>query len=136
MFTRLSNKGSSSPILRLETSFGGGKTHDEIAIWHIAKSGRNIEGLDRFTDLEIIPTQPIQVAAMDGKDLDAQNGVIHQDTGVTTYTLWGEIAYQIGGVEGYQLLQKSDLTFLSPGTSVMEVLTYIPHFFFATLYST
>ncbi|MGI0480571.1 ATP-binding protein [Geminocystis sp. CENA526] len=122
VFTRLSGKGSGSPILRLETSFGGGKTHDEIAIWHIAKSGRKIQGLDRFTDLDIIPTQAIQVAAIDGRDLDAQNGVIHQDTGVTTYTLWGEIAYQIGGVEGYQLLQKSDLTFLSPGTSVMEVL--------------
>ncbi|MTF40384.1 ATP-binding protein [Cyanobacterium aponinum] len=122
VFTRLSGKGSGSPILRLETSFGGGKTHDEIAIWHIAKSGRNIEGLERFTDLDIIPTQAIQVAAIDGRDLDAQNGVIHQDTGVTTYSLWGEIAYQIGGVEGYQLLQKSDRTFLSPGTSVMEVL--------------
>ena len=122
VFTRLSAYSSGSPILRLETSFGGGKTHDEIAIWHIAKSGRNIEGLERFTDLDIIPTQTIQVAAIDGRDLDAQNGVIHQDTGVTTYSLWGEIAYQIGGVEGYQLLQKSDLTFLSPGTSVMEVL--------------
>ncbi|MBE9221372.1 ATP-binding protein [Cyanobacterium stanieri LEGE 03274] len=122
VFTRLSGKGSGSPILRLETSFGGGKTHDEIAIWHIAKSGRTIQGLERFTDLDIIPTQPIQVAAIDGRDLDAENGVIHQDTGVTTYTLWGEIAYQIGGVEGYQLLQKSDRTLLSPGTSVMEAL--------------
>ncbi len=122
VFTRLSGKGSGSPILRLETSFGGGKTHDEIAIWHIAKSGRTIQDLDRFTDLDIIPTQPIQVAAIDGRDLDVENGVIHQDTGVTTYTLWGEIAYQIGGVEGYQLLQKSDRTLLSPGTSVMEVL--------------
>lgn len=122
VFTRLSGKGSGSPILRLETSFGGGKTHDEIAIWHIAKSGRNIEGLERFTNLDIIPTQAIQVAAIDGRDLDAHNGVIHQDTGVTTYSLWGEIAYQIGGVEGYQLLQKSDTTFLSPGTPVMEVL--------------
>lgn len=122
VFTRLSGKGSGSPILRLETSFGGGKTHDEIAIWHIAQSGRKIEGLERFTDLEIIPPQRIQVAAVDGRDLDAENGVIHQDTGVTTYSLWGEIAYQIGGVEGYQLLQKSDRTLLSPGTSVMEVL--------------
>lgn len=122
VFTRLSGKGSGAPILRLETSFGGGKTHDEIAIWHIATSGRKIDGLERFTDLAIIPTQPIQVAAVDGKDLDAENGMIHQDTGVTTYSLWGEIAYQIGGVEGYQLLQKSDRTFLSPGTSVMEAL--------------
>ncbi len=43
VFARLSGKGSGSPILRLETSFGGGKTHDQIAIWHIAKQGRKIQ---------------------------------------------------------------------------------------------
>jgi hypothetical protein len=122
VFTRLSLKGSGSPILRLENSFGGGKTHDEIALWHIAKAGRNIEGLERFIDLDIIPTQGIQVAAIDGKDLDPENGIYHNDTGIATYTLWGEIAYQIGGIEGYQLLQKSDRTGISPGTSVMERL--------------
>ena len=122
VFTRLSGKGSGSPILRLETSFGGGKTHDEIAIWHIAKQGRKIQALERFTDLEIIPADTIQVAAIDGRDLDPENGIYHQDTGITTYTLWGEIAYQIGHIEGYQLLQKSDRSGVSPGTSVIERL--------------
>lgn len=122
VFTRLSSKGSGSPILRLETSFGGGKTHDEIALLHIAKQGRRIQGLERFTNLEIIPTDTIQVAAIDGRDLDPENGIYHQDTGITTYTLWGEIAYQIGHIEGYQLLQKSDRSGVSPGTSVIERL--------------
>ncbi len=35
---------------------------------------------------------PIQVAAIDGKDLDPVNGVYHAESGITTYTLWGEIA--------------------------------------------
>ena len=98
VFSRLTGKSSGSPVIRLETSFGGGKTHDEIALWHICKQGREIEGLDRFIDLNLIPDRPVQVAAVDGKDLDPENGIHHHDTGVTTKTLWGEIAYQIGGI--------------------------------------
>ena len=45
VFGRLVGAGVGSPIIRLETSFGGGKTHDEIALWHIAKNGRDISGL-------------------------------------------------------------------------------------------
>jgi hypothetical protein len=121
VFSRLTQKGAGSPIIRLETSFGGGKTHDEIALWHICKQGRNIQGLERFASVELLPSTQTQVAAIDGRDLDPVNGITHAD-GVTTYTLWGEIAYQVGGIQGYQLLQNSDRTGISPGTSVMERL--------------
>ncbi len=123
VFSRLCKTGSGSPIIRLETSFGGGKTHDEIALWHICKQGRRIQELERFADIDSIPHQPIQVAAIACHDLDPINGVYHAETGITTYTLWGEIAYQIGGVEGYKLLRGSDEQRVSPGTSVMERLT-------------
>jgi hypothetical protein len=123
VFSRLMGKNSGSAVIRLETSFGGGKTHDEIALWHICKQGRNITGIERFCDLDLLPISQTQVAAIDGRDLDPINGIYHQDTGITTYTLWGEIAYQIGGIKGYQLLQESDKTGISPGTSVMERLT-------------
>ncbi len=123
VFSRLCKTGSGSPIIRLETSFGGGKTHDEIALWHICKQGRRIQGLERFADINSIPHQPIQIAAIACHDLDPINGVHHAETGITTYTLWGEIAYQIGGVEGYKLLRGSDEQRVSPGTSVMERLT-------------
>ncbi|MEH2362726.1 ATP-binding protein [Nostoc sp.] len=120
VFGRLVGAAVGSPIIRLETSFGGGKTHDEIALWHIAKHGRHIPGLDRFADLNLIPDRPIQAAAIACQDLDPVNGVYHADTGVTTYTLWGEIAYQINGVAGYSLLKGSDEQRVSPGTVVLE----------------
>lgn len=123
VFGRLSATAIGSPIIRLETSFGGGKTHDEIALWHICKQGRRIEELERFTDLSSLPDRPIQVAAVDGRDLDPINGVYHPESGIKTYTLWGEIGYQIGGVEGYKLLRGSDEQKISPGTSVLEQLT-------------
>ncbi len=121
VFSRLIGKSSGSPIIRLETSFGGGKTHDEIALWHICKQGREIEGLERFAELNLIPERPVQVAAVDGRDLDPENGINYLN-GITTKTLWGEIAYQIGGIQGYQLLAGSDRSGISPGTWVLERL--------------
>jgi Protein of unknown function (DUF499) len=123
VFGRLGGKAIGAPVIRLETSFGGGKTHDEIALWHIAKNGRGIEGLDRFTDdLQILPDAPIQIAALTCQDLDPTNGDYHPESGVTTYTLWGEIAYQIGGIQGYELLKGSDQKRVSPGTGVLQQL--------------
>lgn len=121
VFSRLTGKSSGSPVIRLETSFGGGKTHDEIALWHICQQGRKIEGLERFAQLNLIPEHPVQVAAVDGRDLDPENG-IHHENGIITKTLWGEIAYQIGGIQGYQLLAGSDRSGISPGTDVLDRL--------------
>ena len=123
VFGRLTRKRSGSPVIRLETSFGGGKTHDEIALWHIAKQGRCIAGLDRFvTDLTLIPDQSIQTAAIACQDLDPINGIYHPESGITTRTIWGEIAYQVGQVDGYTLLRGSDEQQVSPGTTVLERL--------------
>jgi hypothetical protein len=123
VFGRLGGRAVGSPVIRLETSFGGGKTHDEIALWHIARNGRGIQGIDRFTDdLQILPDAPIQVAALTCQDLDPTNGDYHPESGVRTYTLWGEIAYQIGGIQGYSLLQGSDEKRVSPGTGVLQQL--------------
>ncbi|HEY9646129.1 MAG TPA: DUF499 domain-containing protein [Chroococcidiopsis sp.] len=123
VFGRLVGRAGGSPVIRLETSFGGGKTHDEIALWHIAKHGRHIDSLERFVDLTLVPDRPIQVAAIACQDLDSVSGVYHPETGITTYTLWGEIAYQIAGIEGYSLLRGSDEKRVSPGTVVLERLT-------------
>lgn len=51
VFSRLTGKGTGSPVIRLETSFGGGKTHDEIALWHICQQGRNIQGLEQLASV-------------------------------------------------------------------------------------
>jgi predicted AAA+ superfamily ATPase len=42
VFGRLSRQGIGSRAIRLETRFGGGKTDDLIALWHIGKQGRRI----------------------------------------------------------------------------------------------
>jgi hypothetical protein len=124
VFGRLMGQRVGSPVIRLETSFGGGKTHDEIALWHLAKQGRSPLVEDkRFAEiLPLLPEQPIQVAAVDGRDLSPEEGIYHAETGVTTKTIWGEIAYQVKGIEGYELLRGSDERGISPGTAVLERL--------------
>ncbi|MEG4583854.1 hypothetical protein QUA54_01210 [Microcoleus sp. MOSTC5] len=38
VFSRLMKQSAGAGVVRLETSCGGGKTHDEIALWHICQN--------------------------------------------------------------------------------------------------
>lgn len=117
---RLSGKApASSPFIRLETSFGGGKTHNLIALYHLAQG--HAEGLPKdVVEKSWVPKSPWITAGLVGSDMDPSNGIEHGD--LTTHTVWGEIAYQIGQARGYTILEKSDKELLAPGTQVLEKL--------------
>lgn len=117
---RLSGKApSSSPFIRLETSFGGGKTHNLIALYHLCNG--KADGLPAgLVDASWIPAKPWSTAGVVGSDMDPANGITHGK--ITTRTLWGEIAYQIGKDAGFKLVQKSDEDLTAPGTPVLEKL--------------
>jgi uncharacterized protein DUF499 len=110
---------ANSPFVRLETSFGGGKTHNLIALYHLAQ-GRTEGVPPDLVPREWIPTRPWPTVGIVGSDMDPANGVDHGD--VKTRTLWGEMAYQLGRLEGYDLLRKSDEDLVAPGTGVLEKL--------------
>jgi hypothetical protein len=117
---RLSGKApSSSPFIRLETSFGGGKTHNLIALYHLCQGHK--DGLPKdIVDAAWVPAKPWDTAGVVGSDMDPANGIDHGD--INTRTIWGEIAYQLGGAAGFKLVQKSDQDLTSPGTPVLETL--------------
>ena len=112
---------ANNPIIRLETAFGGGKTHNLIALYHAA--GGDV-GSDpaRFVDPALVPAQgTIKAVGVVGSDLDPSTGIKHRE--VTTYTLWGELAYQLGGAAGYDLVAASDQSSkAATGTGVWERL--------------
>ncbi|MDW8058456.1 MAG: DUF499 domain-containing protein [Thermomicrobium sp.] len=110
---------TANAVIRLETPFGGGKTHSLIALYHAA---RGSDAAARFVDDALIPAPgSVRIAAVVGSDLDPTSGVLHTD--VTTYTLWGELAYQLGGVAGYRLVEESDRrTKAAPGTGLLDQL--------------
>ncbi len=113
---------TNNPIIRLETSFGGGKTHNLIALYH-AVSGRVApEVLQAYVDENWVMPQAgaMDVAGVVGSDLDATNSIFHAANNIRTYTLWGELAYQLGGRAGYALAQESDKNKVAPGTGLFE----------------
>lgn len=111
---------SSSPIIRLETSFGGGKTHNLIALFHLATAKVSPDFVNEWLSPDLLPKNQIKTVCIVGTDLDASTGMEHPD--VTTYTLWGELAYQIGGIDSYKSIEGNDLNKQRPGESTIKKL--------------
>jgi predicted AAA+ superfamily ATPase len=106
--TRLIGRsGAVAAIFRLDTSFGGGKTHGLIALVHAARGMRGVGNPNEFIDPALIPTGQVNVAVFDGENADPANGR-RMGGDVLAFTPWGEIAYALRGQEGYARLQRSD----------------------------
>jgi len=103
-------------VLRPTTSFGGGKTHGLTAVYHLAKGARPANISD-FLDPNLLPDGPVQVAALVGDALDPTAGV--ETNGHRTYTLWGELAAQIGE-DAYAALAANDAARTAPGTGTIK----------------
>lgn len=114
---RLSGLSSSSAVFRLDTSFGGGKTHGLIALIHGAREGASVPNMGEFVALQALPTDT-SVAAFDGEASDPSNGRTMGD-GIRAFTPWGEIAYQVGGAAGYEIVRKSDEMRRAPGADTL-----------------
>ncbi len=99
-------------VLRPTTTFGGGKTHGLAAVYHLAIGARP-DNLAEFIDPALLPSGAVQVAALVGDALDPIAGV--QTNGHRTYTLWGEMAAQIGP-EAFAALAANDTERSAPGT--------------------
>ena len=118
-FGRITNtKGEpgESGVLRPTTSFGGGKTHGLTAIYHLAKGARP-KDIETFVDSSVLPKGPVQIAALVGDALDPVAGVT--TNGIKTYTLWGEMAAQIGP-EAYKVLGANDRERSAPSTHTIR----------------
>lgn len=108
-------------IFRLDTQFGGGKTHGLIALAHVAGAGKSIDGIEEFVDAPLIPAAKIRVAAFDGENADPANGRRLSDS-VRAYTPWGELAFALGGDSGYRLVERSDQSGQAPGADTLREL--------------
>lgn len=116
--------GGKNAVIRLETAFGGGKTHNLIALYHAASGKTSDKILAKLLDTSIKPpvSGEIKIAGVVGSDLDPTVGVDHPETGVKTLTLWGELAYQLGGIRGYKLVRESEENRAAIGTGIFETL--------------
>ncbi len=112
---------TNAPTIRLETSFGGGKSHNLIALLHLCRGGLTPKSVSGFAPENSVPKKPIpKIAGIAGPDMDVGNGIDHD--GLRTFTIWGEIAFQLGGKAAYETVRKSDEQRTTPGTQVWEKL--------------
>ncbi|MER2551687.1 MAG: DUF499 domain-containing protein [Thauera sp.] len=120
---RLSGKGG-DPVIQLQTAFGGGKTHTMLAVYHLAKGevpASDLQGVAAILDSAQITELPrARIAVLDGIK-SSPNQPIKRD-GQVIRTLWGDLAWQLGGAEGYALVADADTSGTSPGKAVLEAL--------------
>ena len=121
---RISGKGG-DPVIQLQTSFGGGKTHTLLAVYHLARrevSPEVMSGIPPILDNAGITNLPsAKVATIDGNNLSPSKP--RQRGTVTVNTLWGEIAWQLLGEPGYKIVAEADRDGTSPGKeSLVELL--------------
>ena len=117
---RLNGKGG-EPVIQLKTSFGGGKTHSMIAVYHLARRScplDNLQGVSALLDILGFNDIPLaNVAVIDGNSLSPGQSWTRGKYQIQT--LWGELAWQLGGEEGYKLLEESDKNRTSPGKDLL-----------------
>ena len=113
--------GEVAAIFRLDTSYGGGKTHGLIALTHVAQGMKGVSNVQEFLDPSLLPSNHVRIAAFDGENADPANGRNMGD-GVLAYTPWGEIAYALAGTEGYGRIRNSDESRIAPGAETLREL--------------
>ena len=117
---RLNGKGG-EPVIQLQTSFGGGKTHTMLAVYHLASRQcalGDLSGIPALLDRAGVMDVPTaKVAVLDGTAHAPGQAWKHGKQPIRT--LWGEMAWQLGGPEGFALVQEADANGTSPGKDVL-----------------
>lgn len=120
---RLNGKGG-EPVIQLQTAFGGGKTHTMLAVYHLAKRTADLKDLAGIPGLldraGLMDVPRARVVVLDGTERGPAKPWFHGKTEVRT--LWGELAWQLGGEEGVALVSEADQTGTSPGKEALRVL--------------
>jgi predicted AAA+ superfamily ATPase len=107
------DSSAASCIFRLDTSYGGGKTHGLIALTHAANGMKGVANIAEFIDPKFVPTSKIRIAAFDGENADPANGR-SMDDGILAHTPWGELACSLAGKAGYERVRKSGICAVKP----------------------
>ena len=120
---RLAGQGG-DPVVQLQTNFGGGKTHSMLALYHLCSrvTVRDLAGVDAVLAKAGLPTVPAaRRVVLVGNRISPGNPVTKPD-GTVVRTLWGELAYQLGGPTAFARIAQDDEKATSPGDVLRELL--------------
>lgn len=122
---RLAGRGG-DPVVELQTNFGGGKTHSMLALYHLFAGTPAAELPGTETVLQKagceVPAN-VRRAVLVGTKISPGQPSKKPD-GTLVHTLWGEIAWQLGGKEGYAMVAEDDRRATNPGDALKEVFNH------------
>lgn len=119
---RLTGRGG-DPVVQLQTNFGGGKTHSMLALYHLfsGKPPTDLVGIDGvLQEAEVKTVQAAQRVVLVGNKISPGNPSLKSD-GTVVRTLWGELAWQLGGKEAFARVKADDENATSPGDVLREL---------------
>ena len=120
---RLTGTGGES-VVDLQTTFGGGKTHSMLALWHLVDPSTavtslpGLEGVITEAKVSALPT--VTRAAIVGTALSPITPRIVEGTEIRT--LWGELAWRLGGAAAFATVAEADRTGVPPGADALRSL--------------
>ena len=120
---RLAGKGG-DPVVQLQTNFGGGKTHSMLALYHLfsgahaERAGRRRRGAGRGGRRRACPRRSASCwSATRSRPAIPST----KPDGTVVRTLWGELAWQLGGKKAFARIKADDEKATSPGDVLREL---------------
>jgi len=121
--------GGGDPVVQLQTNFGGGKTHSMLALYHLFSGIKPTElaGVDAILSAAGSASVPTaRRVVLVGNKISPGNPSVKAD-GTVVRTLWGELAYQLGGKKAFARVAADDEKATSPGDVLRELFNeYAP----------
>lgn len=117
---------SGNRVIKLLTPFGGGKSHTLAALLHATYSR---------TSLDLVPEgiglprpNNVRIAVIDGQFFDATIGKKTPDGQFSCRTIWGWIAWALGGSAAFDIVRTQDEMCVAPGgDAIVQLLQRGPN---------
>lgn len=118
---RFAKKGG-DPVIGLQTNFGGGKTHTMLALYHLAGARdaeyapETLQGMKSIFDAAGVDTlPPVRRAVFVGTHKGPSEVMVEAD-GRKVRTVWGYLAYCLGGWKAVDRIIDSEEKYTNPGS--------------------
>jgi len=107
-------KGEARPVLVIDTTFGGGKTHTLVALYHLFKNSeialQNLQIQEVLKQIDLNKIPEIAIVTIDGRNLGAGSEL-------KAKTIWGEIGLQLGC---YDIIEEYDQKMRRPTIGIIK----------------
>ena len=116
--------GRGDPVIQLQTNFGGGKTHSMLALYHLFSGTppASLAGVDQLmAEAKVEGLPQVRRVVLVGNKISPGRPDRKPD-GTVVRTLWGELAWQLGGRDAYARIAADDEKGTSPGDAIRDLL--------------